>query len=138
MKSQVLLDTGPLLALLDCRQEHHAWASEQIKRLTPPLITCGAVLSEAMFLLRKHAEAMRSIRHFLRARIIQMELPEGAFADRVLGLMETYFGVPMSYADACLVAMAEQRDRAAVFTLDRHFQIYRMNRNLPVPVIMPE
>ena len=49
---KVLLDTGPLVALLDRRESHHQWAVDQIKQLVPPLITCGAVLSEAFFLLR--------------------------------------------------------------------------------------
>jgi predicted nucleic acid-binding protein len=134
----VLLDTGSLVALLDRRQQHHQWAINQIKQLVPPLMTCGAVLSEALFLLRQHGAAIGRIRHFLRAEIIQLASSEASFAYRAMGLMELYSNVPMSYADGCLVAIAEQTQDGRVFTTDRHFLIYRMRRNQPVPAIIPE
>jgi predicted nucleic acid-binding protein len=55
-----------------------------------------------------------------------------------MGFMAHYSNVPMSYADGCLVAIAEQTQDGRVFTTNRHFLIYRMRRNQPVPVIIPE
>jgi predicted nucleic acid-binding protein len=46
-----IVDTGPLVALLDSREPHHAWARETLRSLQTPLHTCEAVLSEACFLL---------------------------------------------------------------------------------------
>lgn len=46
-----IVDTGPLVALLDAREPHHAWARETLRRLETALQTCEAVLSEACFLL---------------------------------------------------------------------------------------
>ena len=41
----------------------------------------------------------------------------------------------MSFADACLVRMAEQHPEASVWTLDRDFKIYRRNRRSAIPLI---
>ena len=49
----VVLDTGPLIALLDRDETHHDWASARFDTLSPPLLTCEAVLSEASFLLHR-------------------------------------------------------------------------------------
>jgi predicted nucleic acid-binding protein len=58
-----IVDTGPLVALLDARDPHHAWARETLRRLETPLMTCEAVLSEACFLLTgSKAAAMPSSR----------------------------------------------------------------------------
>lgn len=53
MLRQVIVDTGILIALIDQRDRHHAWAREQLGAITPPLLTCEAVISEAWFLLRR-------------------------------------------------------------------------------------
>ena len=47
-------------------------------------------------------------------------------ADRASELMRKYHDVPMDYADATLVALAEELDTPNVFTLDlRGFRTYR-------------
>jgi predicted nucleic acid-binding protein len=52
MKQQVLIDTGPLVALLDRNDRFHAWMKEIWKTIEPPAFTCEAVMTEACFLLR--------------------------------------------------------------------------------------
>jgi predicted nucleic acid-binding protein len=89
-----------------------------------------------LFLLRQHGAAIGRIR--TSSAHIQLASNEASFAYRAMGLMELYSNVPMSYADGCLVAIAEQTQDGRVFTTDRHFLIYRMRRNQPVPVIIPE
>ena len=51
MKQRVILDTGPLVALLNGKDKYHRWVTMQFARIKPPLLTCEAVLSEACFLL---------------------------------------------------------------------------------------
>ena len=41
-------------------------------------------------------------------------------------LMRTYQNVPMDLADASLIAVAESRGIAQLFTLDSDFYIYRL------------
>jgi hypothetical protein len=48
----VLAGTGPIVAYLNARDRHHPWAVGVFKGLRPPMLTCEAVLSEAVYLLR--------------------------------------------------------------------------------------
>lgn len=50
---RVLLDTGPLVAMLYRRERHHAWCVRQAARLPRPLYSCEAVVTEAHFLLQR-------------------------------------------------------------------------------------
>ena len=45
MSEAVLLDTGPLVAYLDIRQQHHEWAARQFALLMVPPLVCEAVVS---------------------------------------------------------------------------------------------
>lgn len=53
MLRQVIVDTGVLVALIDRRDQYHAWVSTQLAEVEPPLLTCEAVVSEAWFLLQR-------------------------------------------------------------------------------------
>ena len=50
---------------------------------------------------------------------------------RLSVLMEQYQDTPMDLADASLVATAESLGLAEIFTLDRHFQVYRLEGSRP-------
>ena len=53
-------------------------------------------------------------------------------------LMRKYADVPMSFADACLVRMAELHDDSAILTLDTDFLIYRKHGRQRIETIMLE
>jgi len=53
-------------------------------------------------------------------------------------LMRKYEDLPMSLADACLVRMAEINPTAIVFTLDRHFRVYRKHGRQAIEVVTPD
>lgn len=137
MKPPVLLDTGPLVAYLDTGDQHHAWARARLGTIEPPLLTCEAVISEACFLLRASRGAFYSPVEIAAQRIIRapFRLDEEALA--VARLMRRYANVPMSFADACLVRMAEQYPDSRVLTLDGHFKLYRKNGRQVIPTLMP-
>lgn len=59
-----------------------------------------------------------------RSALIVVDLPSPA-VERIRALMEKYSDVPMSLADASLVALAEFRNLRQIFTLDSDFAIYR-------------
>ena len=52
MKSQVVFDTGPLVALLNSSDKQHTWVVQQLGDIQPPMVTCEAVLAEAPHLTR--------------------------------------------------------------------------------------
>ena len=49
----VIADAGPLVAYLKRDDQDHDWAEDVFRRLTDPLRTCDAALSEAFFLLQR-------------------------------------------------------------------------------------
>ncbi|MCZ6757910.1 MAG: pilus assembly protein, partial [Bacteroidetes bacterium] len=104
---RILIDTGPLVTLLDQRDHRHSWCVEVARDLARPLFTCEAVLTEAHFLVSgMRLGARRLIDLISSSRIICQSIASENL-DRVGELMLRYANVPMSFADACLVAMAE-------------------------------
>lgn len=137
MARVTLLDAGPLVALLDRREQAHAWCAAQVKSLRPPLLTCDPVITEACYLLAGLPRATAQISAWLSAEFIQRHAVTTSQVRRAFHLMETYATVPMSFADACLVVMAEDIEGAMTFTLDRDFSVYRFHGDRPIPLIAP-
>jgi predicted nucleic acid-binding protein len=126
-----------LVALLDRREQHHAWAVEQLAGLRRPLLTCEAVVTEASYLLRHLPRARASILEMLAEGALTIPFQLGEQSRVVLALHERYASVPMSLADACLVRMAELFG-GVVFTLDGDFHIYRRHGRQKIPLVIPE
>ena len=137
MSPIVLLDTGPLVALLDRRDEFHRWATQQAAVLPPGFYSCEAVLSEACFLLRLVPDAQEKLMSLVQRRLIRLIFRVAEEAAQIDLLMRRYAGIPMSLADACLVRMSERVADSAVFTLDSDFRIYRRHGRQAIPLIMP-
>ena len=70
-----LLDTGPLVSFLAAGLEHHEWATEEWKRLRPPLLTCAPVLTEAAFLLKREGRDTDPLFALLDRGVIRIAFP---------------------------------------------------------------
>lgn len=138
MKRKVILDTGPLVALLNRREVQHGWVRGSLGDIEPPLLTCEAVISEACFLLRGVYGGQKAVMETLSAGLVQVAFALVENVEPVAELMERYAPVPMSLADACLVRMAERYPESAVLTFDRDFYIYRKNRSEVISLLTPE
>ncbi len=53
MKSRVIVDASPVVALIDKSDRFHHWTTEIWKTLAIHLFTCEAVISETCFLLQR-------------------------------------------------------------------------------------
>jgi len=51
--SEVIVDAGPLVAMLVRTDDHHGWAVDRLRELPPPFLTCEPVLAEVAHLVRK-------------------------------------------------------------------------------------
>lgn len=135
--TSVIVDTGPLVALLNRRERHHAWAVETMDVIEPPIFTCDAVLSEACFLLQDVDGGPDAVLELVTRGIVRSEFHLRAELEAVRGLMRKFANIPMSLADACLVRMTELDQRSVVLTLDSDFRIYRRKKRHVVPTLMP-
>jgi predicted nucleic acid-binding protein len=134
----VIVDTGPLVALLDRDDQDHEWAVREGRKLPPRMISCEAVLSEVHFLTRGVAGAVQRIEDWLANGWLELPLNLRDHHSRVHELMVRYADVPMSFADGCLVLMSELWPDSPVFTLDSDFRIYRRNKRQSIPLICPK
>ena len=135
----VVVDTGPIVALLDADEAHHDWARSQVAVLAPPLLTCEAVLSEASFLLQRASTDPSLPVQLVERGVLQVARPLAHEADAaaVGRLIRRYRNVPMSFADACLVRLVERTANASLMTLDADFRIYRQAGRRVIPLLMP-
>jgi predicted nucleic acid-binding protein len=137
MRQQVILDTGSLVALMRKRDQFHQWAVQEWGKTQPPLLTCEAVLSETLFLLRDYPIAQEGIMEMLAQDIIIVAFNIGENIPQLQVLLSRYQSVPMSLADACLVRMSELNPQSSILTIDSDFQIYRKHREQVIPVVIP-
>ena len=138
MSKRSILDAGPLIALLDARDQHHRWVRERWDSIKPPLLTCEAVVVEACFLARRLVHrGPDKILQIIQRGTLDLTFSLSRETDAVVRLMKKYRGVPMSLADACLVRMSELHPSSPVLTLDRDFTIYRRNRHGRIPLLSP-
>lgn len=134
----ILTDTGPLVALLDKDDVHHAACVAASRHLpSGPLLTTWPCFTEAMYLLgevggyRYQAELWKL---WQAGRLVLHDLMP-AEVDHTIRLMEKYQDTPMDLADASLVAVAESHNLRRVFTLDSHFRIYRLSDGSALEVV---
>jgi uncharacterized protein len=135
MAKSALVDAGFLVALLSRRDANHGWAAAQAPRLPPPWATCEAVLSEASHLLG--GLGTLSLASLLRRGALVCDYRFADDMDAVLKLLQKYAGVPMSFADACLVRMTETLNDPVLLTTDGDFRIYRRHGRQIVPCVLP-
>lgn len=140
MRPAVIVDTGPIVALLDADETHHRWAHQQFGSLAPPLLTSESVLSEACFLLRRIGVDSSLPVALLRRGVLRVVdvLGTADDADAVTALIRRYADVPMSLADACLVRILERTENGSIMTLDSDFHIYRQGGRRTIRILSPQ
>jgi predicted nucleic acid-binding protein len=133
----VVVDTGPIVALLDADEANHAWAVERIEQLRPPLLTCEAVLTEATFLIRRLGSDPGLVIDLVSRGMLTVVGLFDDDADAIARLIRRYSSTPMSLADACLVRIVERTPNATLLTLDSDFRIYRQKGRRIIPLLTP-
>lgn len=127
LRGGVLVDTGPLVALLNRKDAQHAVVARQLAFIKPPLITCEAVLAEATHLVRHLPGGRAALLEMVDEGFLTLGLQISAQSAALLTLVKRYASVPMSLADACMVRLAELNPRSPVWTFDSDFSVYRKN-----------
>src|SRR5574337_70171 len=125
----ILVDAGPLVALLHRDDQYHSRCVGALQRMRTMLATRWPPLTEAMYLLGFAPQAQDALLEMGERgdlRILPVEEPDIL---RLRALIRKYRDLPIDLADATLVHVAEREGIQQIFTLDRrHFGAYRIGR----------
>ena len=126
----VLLDTGPLVALLSKDDAEHPRAKRLFADCVPPFRCCEAVIAEACFLMRKvDAAGPAEVIALGRKGVYEIALSIEDHWANIERLLRKYVNQPISLADASLIRCAEIHEEARILTFDSDFGVYRWARN---------
>jgi uncharacterized protein len=133
----ILIDAGPLVALVDAGDQHHAKCAAALKELREPLATVWPPFVEAMYLLSDLTVAQDALWEMLeRGAVLLLPLDASDFP-RIRELMRKYANRPMDLADGALLRVAEREGLRKIFTVDRRdFSVYRLH-NRTRPILIP-
>jgi len=126
----ILLDTGPLVALLSENDANHARARRLFAECVPPFRCCEAVVAEVCFLMRKvHAAGPAEVVALGRRGVYNMAMSVEEHWPNIEALLRKYSDRPISLADASLIRCAEIHHEARILTFDDDFSVYKWARN---------
>lgn len=120
---RVLVDTGPLVALMNKRDRHHQRFIEYLRFFQGQLVTTWPVLTE----VTHHVPIRKAVEIIALVRDGALEIIDlGNAGARVHELMKKYADRPMDLADASLVWAAEHTGIEQILTIDSDFAIFRL------------
>ncbi len=132
----MLVDAGPLVALIDRADPSHDACVATLKTLRDPLVTVWPAFTEAMYLLGRSWQGQKALWSRLETEALALAPLDEIDAPRMRELMDKYRDLPMDLADAALVRVAERDALTQIFTLDRkHFSVYRPGRRRRFSVV---
>jgi predicted nucleic acid-binding protein len=141
VRSWVLVDTGPLVALIREADEWHNACAVQFQHLSPPLFTCMPVVTEAAYILRDSTLGVRKLFDFFRVdvlRLLHFDREAFAWIAEFLERYENKKGKKPQFADAALVYLAERENIETIFTTDHtDFSIYRFSGKRSFEILPP-
>jgi predicted nucleic acid-binding protein len=135
-EARILLDTGPLVALLSQPDSRHQLCVDTLAVLSPPLFTCWPVITEAAWILRKHPRPLDRIAQAHAGGLFEILAIDGGGLDAIAAIMRRYEDMGLQFADAALAHLAERENIRTIFTTDRRdFSVIRLKRNRALRII---
>lgn len=127
MAASILIDTGPLLAVINHADRWHSRCATMLPHLPFPLLTSEAVLTELLYFVRANRRATQAAWSFVNSGAITLAPINDQDLPGLESLMKRYADVPMDFADATLVYLAQRERLSTVFTIDSDFLVYRIS-----------
>lgn len=134
----ILLDTGPLVALSDERDQHHRTATRELNTFGDERFsTCEAVLAEACFILSRPyvRQRLRTMLRDLRVQVLPSQQGASLWAS-ALEWMEKYADHSPEWADAYIAVLSGLNPELRVWTFDREFHtIWKRPDGTAIPLV---
>jgi len=123
----VLIDTGPIVAILLESDEHHEACVEQLHHIRGPLLTCWPLITKSAWLLRAYPQAIRELLSSFHGRPFELVPLGETDLPGIAAILARYEGLRLQLADASLVHLANREGIEMMFTLDRRdFGVLRL------------
>ena len=133
---RVILDTGPWVALIDRSEARHLERINWLKHFEGEIYTIEAVLTEVLYLLNFSVQAQTAAIEQLIQGMAVLVPASLSSLKRAGRLMEKCHDIPMDYADATLVCLAEDLSIMDIVTFDkRDFGIFRLPSGRPFQIL---
>jgi predicted nucleic acid-binding protein len=133
----ILVDASFLVSVYDKQEPYHRQCMAALDQVNQALVTCEPVVTEAIYLLRRLPGAPRAIPASIQEGQLEIPFQLAHGADEVLACYTKYRDTPCDFADACLIAMADQLGTGDILTLDSDFKHYRWQRNKRFRMLIP-
>jgi len=134
--NRVLVDTGPLVAILSSEDQYHEICTAVLRELRGPLLSCWPVLSEVAWLLRRYPRVIQQLLNSSGNGFLSLLPLTSEDAKAIGAMMLKSENIRPQLADARLVYLAEREKIDAVFTLDqRDFLSTSVGRKRPFRII---
>lgn len=129
MRARVLIDTGPLVAILNRDDTAHEPCARVLQEMTSVPMTTWPVVTEATYLLGFSFPGQDGLLEMVERGDLELLPLDARDVTRLRALMRKYRDLPMELADASLVHLAERESIDTILTLDRRdFGVYRLPR----------
>jgi len=135
--NSVLVDTSFLVALYDTSDRDHLRCLRVYDSLHQQLVSCEAVITESVYMLRFASGAAEALLSSVEAGALEISFQLSEVAAVISSIMHKYRDTPADFADACLIAMADQLDTGDILTLDSDFKHYRWRRTRGFHMLIP-
>jgi uncharacterized protein len=133
----VLADSSFFVALFNDREQGHIRCKAAYNAFAGPLFTAESCITEALHLLDHAEAAVEAILTNVQQGALVIPFRLGDCASEIAYLMSKYSDTPCDFADACLIALANQLNTGDIFTLDSDFRHYRWRRNRHFRMLVP-
>lgn len=124
MANGTVVDAGPMVAIVHRDDEAHRRCVESFRTITTPLLTVWPAVTEALCLLNFDIRAQDTLLAMLERGVFSVAPLTEIDVPRIRDLMNQYADLPMDFADAALVRVAEREGISRVFTVDSDFRVY--------------
>jgi len=125
----IIIDTGPLVALFDPKDPDHPLCHKVLSAIDEPLYTTEAVLTEVLYFFKPDSRGSEGIKQYFIEQFVSLSAINLTDLERAFQLMNQYADLPMDFADATLLALAERLGTAKIFTLDfKDFNVYQYKK----------
>ena len=128
-----IADTGLLVALVNSRDAHHAWALRVAEQVAEPLLTCEPVLAETAF----HIGNVELILEMVSEEFVALAFDCNDHLPQLMALAKRCADRRPDLADLCLIRMSELFPNHSIITVNQNFRVYRRNKREVIPLICP-